>query len=52
MRREGKEVAFQNGTYSLKTIKYNMFLLDFHKNIFQGKQIQIFKTKYMQIKRS
>ena len=33
LRREGKEVAFQNGTYSLKTIdiRYNMFLLDIHK---------------------
>ena len=34
MRRGGKEVGFQGGTYSLNTININMFLLDIHKNIF------------------
>ena len=46
MRRERKEVTFQDGTYSLKTIIYNMLLLDVHKNIFQEKGIQIFQTKF------
>ena len=32
--RGGKEVDFQGGTYSLKTINLNMFLLDIYKNIF------------------
>ena len=31
---EGKKVDFQDVTYSLKTLTYNMFLLDIHKNIF------------------
>ena len=48
MRREEKEVAFQDGTYSFKTIN----ILDIHKNILQEKFSQIFQTKYMQIKRS
>ena len=34
MRSGGKEVDFQGGTYSLKTINLNMFLLDIYKNIF------------------
>ena len=34
IRRRGKEVDFQGGTYSLKTINLNMFLLDIYKNIF------------------
>ena len=37
MRREGKEVDFQGGTYSLNTINIstiNMFLRDICKNVF------------------
>ena len=34
MRRGGKEVEFQGGTYSLKTLNIRMFLLDIYKNIF------------------
>ena len=34
MRRGGKEVGFQGGAYSLKTIDIHMFLLDIYKNIF------------------
>ena len=34
MRRGGKEVGFQGGTYSLKTIYIHMFLLDIYKKIF------------------
>ena len=52
MRRGGKEVEFQGGTYSLKTLNIRMFLLDIYKNIFQEKQIQIFQAKFTQIKRS
>ena len=40
MRKEGKEVAFQDGTYSFfsKLYTFNMFLLEIHKIIFYKKQ--------------
>ena len=36
MWRGGKEVGFQGGAYSLKTI--DMFLLDIYKNLFYEKE--------------
>ena len=34
IRREGKEVAFKMEPICWKQLKYNIFLLDIHKNIF------------------
>ena len=53
IRKEGKEVAFQDGTYSLKTIDKHMFLLDICKekliqiskqNTYKLKDLKIFKV--------
>ena len=38
IRRGGKEKAFQNGTYSLKTINIQHILFYIHKIIFYGKK--------------
>ena len=48
MRRGGKEVGFQGGAYSLKTI--DMFLLDIYKNLFYEKEFNFSKQNTHKLK--